>query len=94
MLWTKKSHSTTQSADRLSPGTVSFACSAASAEKAEHCTVGQAVLSTQPRASLPAFSCFCHQAAALGVVLLTVNCLFHSNRKGRVLVGVAFLPLS
>lgn len=82
-----KSVITRQSADRWSPGTVSFACSAASAGKAEHCAVGHAVLSAQPRASLLAFSRFCHQAAAQGLVLLVS---FKQERKG--LGGCGFSP--
>lgn len=85
MPWTGSSCCAARSADGLSSGTVSLACSAPSAGKAAHCTVSlcsQTVLCS-----------ICHQPAALGVVLLTANCFFFIQKgKEEVLVDVAFLP--
>lgn len=77
---------------RLSPGTLSWL---------GHLREGSSLYCAYPGGdklfslhSLGHLSYFCHQPAALGVVVLTTNCLFHSNREGRLLVDVAFIPLS
>lgn len=93
MLWTKKGHSTTQHLE-IEPWHTELCW-------LSHLREGSSLRSASPCGdklfplhSPGHLSYFCHQPAVLGVVVLTTNCLFHSNRQGRVLVDVAFIPLS
>lgn len=93
MLWTKKGHSTTQHVE-IEPWHTELCWLSHLREGSSLCSASPCGDNLFPLHSPGHLSYFCHQPAVLGVVVLTTNCLFHSNRQGRVLVDVAFIPLS